>query len=351
MKQMKRFTSLSFLLLATVLVALPVASAGTPIKRPDAPCCVITGFTPVDGVVAAREAATGRTFQFKVNDAALLKTLKVGQKIYANFATKKVSVDGFVPCCNFTPVDGFGPVDGVRGNEPPPTGTGYGPVDGVKRKVNPGLPCCAITGFTPVDGVVAARETATGRTFQFKVNDAALLKSLKVGQMIYANFATKKVSVDGAYPCCAFTPVDGFGPVDGVRGTEQPPAETGDAPVVSAKLVQLQIPPSLRAPRGAATISKTEVVDTKYGRGTVRVEVTRDAKIANVAVSKNLVEAGLALTTLLDKAPRKQAKGGSGPSPHPDLSDCIDKDKCADKPTREGVAVCVGNCVVKVLIK
>jgi Cu/Ag efflux protein CusF len=50
--------------------------------------------------VAARETATGRTFQFKVNDAALLKSLKVGQKIYANFATKKVSVDGLVPCCS-----------------------------------------------------------------------------------------------------------------------------------------------------------------------------------------------------------------------------------------------------------
>ena len=71
-----------------------------------------------------------------------------------------------------------------------------------------GVPCCAITAIQPdpadpVGGIVSARETATGRTFQFKVS-AKLLKGLKVGQAIYADFKTMKVSLnpDGAAPCC-----------------------------------------------------------------------------------------------------------------------------------------------------
>lgn len=32
-------------------------------------------------------------------DAKLLKGLKVGQKIWANFGAQKLSVDGVEPCC------------------------------------------------------------------------------------------------------------------------------------------------------------------------------------------------------------------------------------------------------------
>jgi len=64
-------------------------------------------------------------------------------------------------------------------------------------------PCCAITAIDVKTGVVTAKETATGQTFQFKVTDAALLNSLKVGQGVYANFKTRQVSVNGANPCCS----------------------------------------------------------------------------------------------------------------------------------------------------
>jgi len=45
----------------------------------------------------------------------------------------------------------------------------------------------------------------SGRTFQFTVKDAVVLKGLKVGQAIYADFTTLKVSVnpDGVAPCCS----------------------------------------------------------------------------------------------------------------------------------------------------
>jgi Cu/Ag efflux protein CusF len=47
----------------------------------------------------AKEAATGRTFSFKVTDNNLLRSLKAGQAVYANFGSKQVSVNGVAPCC------------------------------------------------------------------------------------------------------------------------------------------------------------------------------------------------------------------------------------------------------------
>ena len=63
-------------------------------------------------------------------------------------------------------------------------------------------PCCSITGIDYRAGLVTAQNTATGQTFQFKVGNVSLLKTLKVGQGVYADFGTKQVSVDGAAPCC-----------------------------------------------------------------------------------------------------------------------------------------------------
>lgn len=64
-----------------------------------APCCEITGINAATGVVTAKVKATGQSFQFKVTDAALLHTLKISQGVYANLATRQVSVNGMAPCC------------------------------------------------------------------------------------------------------------------------------------------------------------------------------------------------------------------------------------------------------------
>jgi len=76
-------------------------------------------------------------------------------------------------------------------------------------------PCCNITGVDYRTGLVTARNTATGQTFQFKVSNASLLRTLRVGQGVYADFGTKEVSVDGAAPCCGMVnlsaPVKGLG--------------------------------------------------------------------------------------------------------------------------------------------
>lgn len=65
-------------------------------------------------------------------------------------------------------------------------------------------PCCGITAIEARTGMVTAKETATGRTFQFQVAGVKALKGLTVGQRIHADFTTMKVSLrpDGATPCC-----------------------------------------------------------------------------------------------------------------------------------------------------
>ena len=57
-----------------------------------------------------------------------------------------------------------------------------------------------ITAIDAKTGVVAANETATGRAFQFQVRDAALLKSLKVGRMVSADFKAMTVTLPAARP-------------------------------------------------------------------------------------------------------------------------------------------------------
>jgi hypothetical protein len=65
-------------------------------------------------------------------------------------------------------------------------------------------PCCNIVAIG-ASGAVTARETATGRTLEFRVADRRLLSTLKVGQSVHADFTTMRVSVepDGSEPCCS----------------------------------------------------------------------------------------------------------------------------------------------------
>src|SRR5439155_9139287 len=84
-------------------------------------------------------------------------------------------------------------------------------------------------------GIVTAKITATGSVFQFKISDAKTsLSALRVGQAVYANFATHQVSVNPEAPCCTITsgPQSVVGRPGGValagavRPTAMPPAPT-----------------------------------------------------------------------------------------------------------------------------
>jgi Cu/Ag efflux protein CusF len=62
-------------------------------------------------------------------------------------------------------------------------------------------PCCKVIDIA-ANGQVTAREINGTRTISFQVSDIALLRGLKSGAPVYANFDTKQVSLDGKKVCC-----------------------------------------------------------------------------------------------------------------------------------------------------
>jgi hypothetical protein len=75
----------------------------------------ITAIDVRTGVVTAMDAGKARKIQFKVTDAALLKRLKIGQKVQADLGTQKVSVDGAAPCCAIVAMQTVPPIAGASG--------------------------------------------------------------------------------------------------------------------------------------------------------------------------------------------------------------------------------------------
>lgn len=76
----------------------PVGTAGDPCCGAS-PCCEITAIDDRTGRVSARSAAAKRDFEFVVTDRAQLTRLKVGQPVFANFKTNRVSITGIAACC------------------------------------------------------------------------------------------------------------------------------------------------------------------------------------------------------------------------------------------------------------
>ena len=137
------------------------------------PCCSIIAIDAATATVTAKDA-TGKTFQFTARDAAMLRSLRVGQAVFADFMTARVSVKYGEPCCNI-----------------------------IKAAVKPIEPCCNITAVDAATGIATAKEIATGRVFRFEIKDKALLSSVKVGQKVFADFGSSKVRIHGSEPCCS----------------------------------------------------------------------------------------------------------------------------------------------------
>lgn len=167
------------------------------------PCCAITAIDAGKGIVTARVKSTGQIFKFEVKTPAVLHSLKIGQEIYANLSTKQVSLDGRTVCCAMlSAIPGAPALPGKTPSAPlaPQPGGSPKTIGKATPLVAP-QPCCAVTATDVATGIVSARVNATGQTFQFGVKDAATLKSLKVGQPIYANLAANQISVDGRTLC------------------------------------------------------------------------------------------------------------------------------------------------------
>jgi hypothetical protein len=80
-----------------VVVALIGAALLAPARSDEPVNDIITAIDAKTGVVTAKETATGRAFQFQVKDAALLKSLKVGQKISADLNAMTVTMPAVRP--------------------------------------------------------------------------------------------------------------------------------------------------------------------------------------------------------------------------------------------------------------
>jgi hypothetical protein len=74
----------------------PVNELGTPHEPTNGR---VTPHEPTNGLVTAVETATGRQFQFRVTDRSLLSSLKVGQKVQADFGARTVRINSGAPCC------------------------------------------------------------------------------------------------------------------------------------------------------------------------------------------------------------------------------------------------------------
>jgi len=207
--------ALAFLL----IVAAPAANAADP-------CCEVTAMNPQTGVVTAKVNATGQLFQFRTNNPAHLRNLKIGQQIYANLTSRQVSLDGrsaFATISSIAPqnssaagaqrtpaapLDGVratgttsaAPLDGVRA-----TGTtSAAPLDGV-RATGPApaapLDGLRITAISASQGRVTVQLVRTGEQLYFNVPSSGIqAHNLAVGQTVpFAQMCS--LQARGICPC------------------------------------------------------------------------------------------------------------------------------------------------------
>lgn len=78
----------------------------------------------------------------------------------------------------------------------------------LKVQGTPTPSCCSIVRVDTTKSVVTARETATGYTFRFVVKTRRVLRALRIGQPIWADFTTNTVKLQptDAKPCCGIMP-------------------------------------------------------------------------------------------------------------------------------------------------
>ena len=227
MRSIQSLIKLSSALLAVLFLAGPAVAA--------AACCTVTDIDTKKGVVGARETVSGRQFTFKLNNPVLVRRIKVGQGVEADFAAGKVTVvgiDGRYPIIDTAPA--------ARGTKPaPPRTTTQGSQQGKNTLPTPAPNriCCTIFAIDLRSGVASARDNATGRTFKFAATDKKTsFKNLKAGQGVYAHLGSKQVSLDGRLACCRITELSPASTSPGRRGADQstaPPEEfdQGSAPL------------------------------------------------------------------------------------------------------------------------
>ncbi len=139
------------------------------------------------------------------------------------------------------PAEAAGPTD-----PPTPQATPRLPVGpGAADRADAPKACCTVTAIEAASGVVSARETASGRVFTFSARDRNVLRGLRIGAPVYANFHTKQVSLDGKTGCCTILRV-------AAAERRSVPGNTAAAPRSSASL-----PGTADASRAAKSDART----------------------------------------------------------------------------------------------
>lgn len=103
--------------------------------------------------------------------------------------------------------------------------------------------CCVVAVIAP-NGQVTAREVDGTRTLRFQVTDPVLLRRLKPGAPVYANFATKQVSLDGRKACCKILEVAGTPeqPAQNVKAAAAPRSKPGGTTARGTQAKTVEVP-------------------------------------------------------------------------------------------------------------
>lgn len=132
-------------LFLTIAISLAPAAwvAGIGPANAIAPCCAISAIDARSGIVTAQDAASQRSFQFKVADPAQLRKLKVGQKVFADFTAKTVTLAANQrPCCQIIQTETVPPIAG--GAPLPAPGPGTKSVSTEVSVLNPAIATVAV---------------------------------------------------------------------------------------------------------------------------------------------------------------------------------------------------------------
>jgi hypothetical protein len=132
---------------------------------------------------------------------------------------------------------------------------------GISLQAQALAPCCSVTGIDARSGMVTAKENATGRAFQFQATNASMLRELRIGAPVYANFSAKQVSLDGRSACCAIV-----GAAAPVSLPAPMPAVTAPLPAPAARVPATPTPVAASANVAASPVTASSNVNTDAAR-------------------------------------------------------------------------------------
>jgi len=91
---MKRWVSV---LGMALLLAASIALSVPPEVGAGAPCCSVTSVDKKTGVVKAKDADTGETFEIRLHDATQTGNIRTGDRVSTDFETRQVTIHSFQP--------------------------------------------------------------------------------------------------------------------------------------------------------------------------------------------------------------------------------------------------------------